>query len=119
MVHITYKPAEELVILEMVEYSLRELIDTCTLLMNAGRPVILNWAKGVAFNHQPLPFNTKELLKERMKGRIYWASVMFASMPDYVEKLKVGALDIPVVATPNPVLKKAAAWLRGQLGSDL
>jgi hypothetical protein len=44
---------------------------------------------------------------------------MFASMPDYVEKLKVGALDIPVVATPNPVLKKAAAWLRGQLGSDL
>jgi hypothetical protein len=54
-----------------------------------------------------------------MKGRIYWASVMFASMPDYVDNLKVGALDIPVVATPNPVLKKAAAWLKGQLGSDL
>ncbi|MBC8497645.1 hypothetical protein H8D40_01550, partial [Candidatus Bathyarchaeota archaeon] len=48
MVHITYKPAEELVILEMVEYSFHELIETCTLLMNAGRPVILNWADGVA-----------------------------------------------------------------------
>jgi hypothetical protein len=119
MVHISYKPAEELIILEMVEYSLPELIETCTLLMGAGRPVILNWAEGVAFNHQPLPFNTKELLKERMKGRIYWASVMFASMPDYVENLKMGALDIPVVATPNPVLKQAAAWLKRQLGRDL
>ena len=119
MVHISYKPAEELIILEMVEYSLEELISTCTLLMNAGRPVILNWAEGVAFNHQPLPFNTKELLKERMKGRIYWASVMFASMPAYAESLKVGALDIPVVATPNPVLKKAAGWLKGHLGRSL
>ena len=119
MVHITYKPAEELIILEMVEYRLHELVETCTLLMNVGRPIILNWAEGVAFNHQPLPFNTKERLKERMKGRIYWAGVMFASMPNYVEKLKVGALDIPVVATPNPVLKKTAAWLRGQLGSGL
>jgi hypothetical protein len=119
MVQITYKPAEELIILEMVEYHLHELVETSTLLMNVGRPIILNWAEGVAFNHQPLPFNTKELLKERMKGRIYWASVMFASMPNYVKKLKVGALDIPVVATPNPVLKKAAAWLRGQLGSGL
>jgi hypothetical protein len=54
-----------------------------------------------------------------MKGRIYWASVMFASMPDYVENLKMGALDIPVVATPNPVLKQVAAWLKRQLGRDL
>lgn len=115
MVRISYKPAEELVILEMVEYSLTELIETCTLLMNAGRPVILNWADEVAFNHQPLPFNTKELLKERMKGRIYWASVMYASMPEYRPGLKVGARDIPVLATPNPVLKKTAAWIRQRL----
>ena len=115
MVKISYMPAEELVILEMVEYGLRELAETCALLIEVGRPVILNWAEGVAFHHQPLPFNTKELMKERMKGRIYWASVIYAAMPEYRPVLKVGTRDIPVVATPNPVLKQVARWMRARL----
>ncbi len=118
MVKVSYKPAEELVVLEMVEYDLNELTGTCALLINAGRPIILNWAEGVAFHHSPMPFNTKELLKERMRGRIYWASVFFASMPTYTPVLKVGARDIPVVATPNPLLREAAAWLKQQLSSN-
>ncbi len=116
MVKISYKPAEELIILEMVEYELKEIAETCALLMDAGRPIILNWAEGIAFHHQPLPFNTKELLKERMKGRIYWVSVIYADMPEYRPGLKVGARDIPVVATPNPVLKQVAAWMKEKLG---
>lgn len=115
LLRISYKPAEELIILEMVEYGLQELADTCALLMEAGRPVILNWAEGLAFHHQPLPFNTKELLKERKQGRIYWANVIYASMPQYVPGLKVGARDIPVLATPNPVLAQVAAWLKERL----
>jgi NCAIR mutase (PurE)-related protein len=106
---------EELVILEMVEYDLRELAETCALLMDSGRPTILNWAEGVAFFHQALPFNTKELLKERKQGRIYWASVIYAGMPQYVPGLKVGARDIPVLATPNPLLVQVAAWLKQRL----
>lgn len=106
---------EELVILEMVEYELRKLAETCALLIDSGRPTILSWAEGVAFHHQPLPFNTKELLKERMKGRIYWASVIFAGMPNYMSSLKVGPRDIPVLATPNPVLAQVASWLKGKL----
>jgi len=117
-VKITYKPAEELVILEKVVYELNKLAETCKLLINAGRPVILNWAEGVVFHHMPLPFNTKELLKERMRGRIYWASVFYASMPTYVNTLKVGAIEIPVVETPNPVLKQVARWMRDQLGEE-
>lgn len=108
---------EELVILEMVEYDLKELAGTCALLIDAGRPTILNWAEGVAFFHQALPFNTKELLKERKQGRIYWASVIYAEMPEYRDALKVGARDIPVVATPNPLLQRVAAWMKERLGS--
>jgi hypothetical protein len=115
LLRISYKPAEELVILEMVEYGLQELADTCALLMEAGRPVILNWAEGIAFHHQPLPFNTKELLKERMRGRIYWASVIYAPMPEYRTSLKVGPRDVPVVSTPNPVLRQVANWMRQRL----
>ncbi|UCD44481.1 MAG: hypothetical protein JSV27_10205 [Candidatus Bathyarchaeota archaeon] len=114
-VKISYKPAEELIILEKVAYDLTKLAETCVLLINAGRPVILNWAEGVAFHHMPLPFNTKELLRERMKGRIYWASVFYASMPAYRSTLKVGAIEIPVVETPNPLLRKAARWMRDKL----
>ena len=102
----------------MVEYRLQKLAETCALLIDAGRPVILNWAEGVAFHHMPLPFNTKELLKERMRGRIYWASVIYAEMPEYRSGLKVGARDIPVVATPNPVLRQVAAWMRERLSRE-
>ena len=116
MVKISYMPANELVILERVEYGLQELAETCALLIEVGRPVILNWAEGVAFHHTPLPFNTKELMKERMRGRIYWASVIYANMPEYKSVIKVGTRDIPVVATPNPVLKMVARWMKEQLG---
>jgi len=107
-----YMPAKELVILEMVEYTLEEIAQTSALIQETGRPIILNWAEGIVFHHSPLPFNTKELLKERKNGRIYWASVIFALMPNYVPTLKIGPRDIPVVATPNPLLKRAAKWIR-------
>ena len=114
-IKISYKPVEELVVLEMVEYGFGELIETCALLLNSGMPVVLTWAEGVAFFHQPLPFNTKELLKERMKGRIYWASVIYAPMPEYSPNLKVGPRDIPVIRTPNPVLRQVGGWLNSRL----
>jgi hypothetical protein len=114
--HIKYKPAEELVILEMVEYSLEKITETAALIQDSGHPIILNWAEGIVFHHSPLPFNSKELLKERKQGRIYWASVIYALMPEYVSKLKYGPRDIPVIATPNPLLKKAAAWIKDNIG---
>ena len=112
---IKYKPAEELVILEMVEYSLLKIAETGALIQNTGHAIILNWADGIVFHHSPLPFNTKELLKERKEGRIYWASVIYAPMPEYKEKLSVGPVDIPVVETPNPLLKTAASWIRERM----
>ena len=112
---ITYKPAEELIILEMVEYSLDKLAETGALIQDAGRPVILNWAEGIVFHHMPLPFNTKELLKERQQGRIYWASVIYAPLHEYRPTLKIGPRDIPIVTTPNPLLIQAAKWIKEQM----
>jgi hypothetical protein len=112
---ITYKPAEELIILEMVEYTLNKLAETSALIQDAGRPIVLNWAEGIVFHHMPLPFNTKELLKERQQGRIYWASVIYAPLPEYRPTLKIGPRDIPIVATPNPLLIQAARWIKEQM----
>ncbi|MFP3950566.1 MAG: hypothetical protein ACLFVP_00250 [Candidatus Bathyarchaeia archaeon] len=99
----------------MVEYSLDQLAQTGAMLITAGQPFLLNWAHGVAFHHNPIPFRNKEFIKERMKGKIYWSSVMFAEMPEYRNTLKVGARDVPVVATPNPSLREVARWLKKQL----
>jgi len=112
---ITYKPAEELIILEMVEYTLQKLAETSALIQDAGRPIVLNWAEGIVFHHMPLPFNTKELLKERQQGRIYWASVIYAPLPEYRPTLKIGPRDIPIVTTPNPLLIQAAKWIKEQM----
>jgi len=113
---ISYKPVEELIVLEMVEYTLDKLAETGALIQDAGHPLVLNWAEGVAFHHMPLPFNTKELLKERQRGTIYWASVIYAPMPEYRPSLKLGPRDIPVVATPNPLLIKVARWIKERMG---
>src|SRR4030042_2252665 len=99
---ITEKPVEELYIHEMGEYTLEKLAETGALIQDAGHPLVLNWAEGVVFHHMPLPFNTKELLKERQQGTIYWASVISAPMPEYRPSLKLGPRDIPVVAPPHP-----------------
>ncbi len=112
---IKYKPAEELIILEKVEYTLQQMAETGAMIQDTGRPVILNWAEGVVFHHLPLPFNTKDLLKERQSGRIYWASVIYAPMPEYRPTFEVGPRDIPVVATPNPLLIEAAGWIKSQM----
>jgi hypothetical protein len=112
-------PAKELIIMEMVEYELSKLAETSALLIEAGHPIILNWAEGVTFYHRPLPFNSKDLMKERMRGRVYWANVIYAKMPQYIPVIKVGTRDIPVVATPNPVLKHVACWLKERLGKNI
>jgi hypothetical protein len=112
---IVYKPAEELVVFEMVEYSLEQIAQTGAMLINAGQPFILNWANGVAFHHSPIPFRNKEFIRERMKGRIFWANVIYAEMPIYEKFLKVGAREIPVIDTPNPLLRKTAKWLKEKL----
>lgn len=112
MVEISYMPAEEIVILEMVEYDVQELAEVCIMLRQAGQAVALNWAEGMAFRHKPLPLNRKILLEERLEGRVYWSNVMFADMPEYSPSLKVGARDIPVLKTPNPLLQEVARWIK-------
>jgi hypothetical protein len=58
------------------------------------------------------------MARARKEGRIYWASVIYAPIPEYKEKLSVGPVDIPVVETPNPLLKTAAGWIRERMESS-
>ena len=114
MVEIIYSPIKEVVIGECVQYpSLEVLCGTITSYIgDTKRPITLNWSNEIAFSYIPLPATTEGLIKERMKGRIYWSSAIFSLMPDYKPKMKVGKLDVRIIKTLNPLLKQVSNWLK-------
>jgi len=120
MVEIVCSPPKQLVILECTQYpSIEALSKTVATIIRVGQPLILKWAEGVTFSYSLLPPTTDSLMKEFLEGRIYWADVVFALMPEYESSIKVGTLDIPVIdVTPNPILREAAKWMKaGARGS--
>jgi len=114
MVEIVCRAPKKLVILECTQYpSIEALSKTIGTLISTGQPIILKWAEGVVLSYSLLPPTTDSLMKEFLEGRIYWADVVFALMPEYKPTVRVGTLDIPVIdVTPNPVLREAAKWMK-------
>ena len=118
MVKITYKPWDEIIIHEAIEYSAEELVR----LVSVGVPPggighSLLWANGIAFKHEALP-QVSEVVREQLEGRLHWAYVMFAAMPqcrDYII-IEETNVRIPIInVSNNPVLRETAEWMRQQL----
>jgi hypothetical protein len=115
MVKISYQPWEEVVIHEVVEYPLAALLE----MQSFGAPPgsmgrSLMWANGIAFAYAALPVSD-DVVAEQLKGRMHWASVVFASMPAYEKAVLLQGTDIqvPVVDVGgNPTLYAVARWLR-------
>ena len=115
MVKITYQPWEEIVIHEVVEYPLAALLE----MQSYGAPPgsmgrSLMWANGIAFAYATMPVND-DVVAEQLKGRMHWASVVFATMSAYenVVLLQETGIRVPVVdVSGNPTLYAVARWLR-------
>lgn len=115
LVKITYKPLEEIVILDYMEYPLDTLVSLHGLPMLAGGMVPpLLWAEGILFIYQGMDQTDSVLDEMREKGRAYWISVLFARMPKYAptvtsndRKITVNVVDV----SSNLVLRTAAKWL--------
>ena len=74
----------------------------------------LMWANGIAFAYVAMPAND-DVVAEQLKGRMHWASVVFATMPAYESAvlLQETSVRIPVVdVSGNPTLYAVARWLR-------
>ena len=114
MVKITYQPWDEIVIHETVEYPLAALLE----MQSYGVPPdsmgrSLMWANGIAFAYVSMPASD-DVVAEQLKGRMHWASVVFATMPAYenVVLLQETSVRIPVVdVSGNPTLYAVARWL--------
>jgi hypothetical protein len=82
-IKITYEPIKEVVIKEYTRFDkIEDLIYIFAQLRAAGAPVALNWANGLVFVYTPLALDSEQLIEEFLNGKVYWANVSFAVMPD-------------------------------------
>jgi hypothetical protein len=116
MVKVTFRPWEEVVIHEPIQYTYDELVYIQSLGVQAGslapapsltyqpaapQPsalIPLHWAEGVVFTHvimQP----TEDVIREQLRGIVHWVSIVWALMPNYqnIVVMKETNVRIPVI----------------------
>ena len=115
-IEITVQPIKKIVIFECTELSIEEFFKRIKLIAISRQPVALNWAEGIVFLSSPYQPDSDIMIEETLKGTMYWAGVLFSSMPKYQPIKKFGAREIPVIdQTPIPYLKQVARWLKKRI----
>jgi len=67
----------------------------------------------VAFTYAAMPASD-DAVAEQLKGRMHWASVVFAPMPSYESAVLIQEMNIRIPITDvsgNPTLYAVARWL--------
>jgi hypothetical protein len=114
MVKVIYEPFKEIVIKEYVHYEkIGDLLYPLAQLRVTGTPVALNWANGVLLFASPMEPNTDQLAEEFLKGRMYFATVVYSIMPEYKPILETREkIQVPIInASSNPIIREIAEWL--------
>lgn len=114
MVKITYSPIKEIIIHEMVEYSLNDFVKLMTDNVPAGNiSPSVKWCDGMAFMSTGLP-STVDVVKDQMAGIIHWAWFAYAEMQNYKPIIETASkVVLPVVDVSNNDLNKNVVdWVR-------
>ncbi len=117
MVKITYAPAEELVVHEILPVSkadiLRERVTPAGIMP-------LYWCNGILFSFSSLPM-TDDASKEYLKGRIHWLEVHYTELEQYSPILTLdeeeykGKINVRVIDTSISELhRELTKWLKKQ-----
>jgi hypothetical protein len=115
LVKVVFAPWEEVVIHEAVKHSLEDLVNQQALGVQSGglaRPLL--WAEEIAFIHEAFP-PTTDIIKENLQGRVHWAGVRFAIMPEFKNVIvtKEANIKVPVIGVRNnTILRTVAIWLK-------
>jgi hypothetical protein len=116
-VHIRYDPFKEIVVLECTHFPTLEDLARFTSIVTGGKPGALYWADGIAFVYFPLSINTEAAAKALIEnGRVYWAFLSYAWMPEYRPLVETKEkIIVPVInMSMNPLFKKVVKWLKEQ-----
>ncbi len=115
-IEIVTQPIKKIVILNCTELSNEEFFQRMEMIAKSGQPLVLNWAEGIVFLYMPYQPNSDIMIEETLKGTMYWATVLFTSMPEYQPLKKFGAREIPIVdQTSIPYLRQVAQWLKKRI----
>lgn len=113
MVKVTFKPWQEIIIHETIEYEIEDLIKARILGLREGSiapPLV--WAEGIVFSRNVMP-STDDVVKEQMQGIIHFSAVEWAVMPKYRSTLKSGGVITPVInVSKNRALRDVAKELK-------
>jgi len=112
-IEIVDRQVKKIVILDQMEFSLADFFKRIELMATAGQPIVLNWAEGIVFLSVPYHPDSDMIIEETLKGTIYLAGVMYASMPEYQPIKRFGAREIPILdQTSIPHFRQVAEWLK-------
>lgn len=116
MVEIIEKPQKRLVVGERVFYKAPDDLASFVALSAAGHPVAIYWAEGILFIPSGA-FPDSEVMVERyLEGETHWASVAYARLDKFQEKMRIQGIEIPVVdVSRSQVMKEAAVWLKKRI----
>jgi hypothetical protein len=118
MVKVTFKPWDEVVIHEAIYHSFTELVTICSVgAQPGGLQAPLQWAEGVVFRSQSMPF-TDEVAKELIQGKVHWLAVDWALMPEYQNVIPIRDINakIPVInVASTAILCDVAKALKEQV----
>jgi hypothetical protein len=117
MVKITFAPADELIVHEILR------VDKADLLRERITPsgtMPLCWCNGLLFSFSSIPM-TDDVTKEYLKGKIHWLEVHYTAMDRYEPILVLneeeykGAMNIRVIDTTISKLhQEFTKWLKTQ-----
>ncbi len=112
---ITFSPAEELVVHEILEVSKEDLIRE-RVTPQGNMP--LYWCDGILFSFSSLPM-TDDVIKDYLKGKLHWLEVHFARMPKYVDVISFeseeykATMGVRVIDTsPSLLHREFIKWLK-------
>lgn len=114
---VRYEPFKEVVIMDCTHFSTPDDLARFASVAAGGKPTGIYWAGGVAFVYYPLPTSTEVAARTVVEdGRIYWAFVSYALMPEYRSIIETKErIMVPVVnISPSPLFQKVAQWLKEQ-----
>jgi len=114
---IVYRPIKQIIIFQTLELPIEEFFKRIGLIARTGEPVGLSWAEGIVFLAVPFQPDSETITEEALEGKMYWSSVIFASMPKYEPLRKIGGIEIPIIdQTSDPYQSKVARWVKERKG---
>ncbi|MGI0042949.1 MAG: hypothetical protein ACRD47_04490 [Nitrososphaeraceae archaeon] len=114
MIRIIHSPIEQIIIHEMVEYTLSDFVKYMTLgVAPEGTSSLVKWCDGIIFAHVSMP-STADVVKDQMNGIVHWAWFSYAEMisfKDYLESTH--NVRIPIIDVSNNDLnRELVRWLK-------